>query len=56
LGGLVLSDSVLLVQNLDGIDLVCQIWLKWNGVFNYHIGWRLHTSFELGDMKHIVNS
>jgi hypothetical protein len=55
-GSLVLSDSVLLVRNLDGICLVCQIWLEWNGVFNYHIGWRLQTTFELGDMKHIMNS
>jgi hypothetical protein len=56
LSGLVLSDSVLLVQNLDGMCLVCQVWLQWNGVLNYHIDWRLQTSFELGDMKHVINS
>jgi hypothetical protein len=54
-GSLVLSDSILLVQNLDRICLVCQVWLQWGGVFHYDIGWRLQTSFELGDMKHVMN-
>jgi hypothetical protein len=53
---LITHDSVLLVENLDGICLVCQIWFQWNGVFDNHIGRRLQTSFELGDMKHIMNS
>jgi hypothetical protein len=46
---------VLLVENLDGICLVCQIRFQWNGVFDNHIGRRLQTSFELRDMKHIMN-
>jgi hypothetical protein len=52
---LVACDSVLLVENLDGICLVCQIWFQWDGVFNNHNRWRLQTSLELGDMKHIMN-
>jgi hypothetical protein len=49
-------DSVLLVENLDGICLVCQIRFQWDGVFDNNISQRLQTSFELGDMKHIMNS
>jgi hypothetical protein len=52
---LVAGDSVLLFENLDGICLVRQIMFQWDGVFHNHIGWRLQTSLELGDMKHIMN-
>jgi hypothetical protein len=52
---LVACDSVLLVENLDEICLVRQIRFQWNGVFDNHIRWRLQTSLELGDMKHIMN-
>jgi hypothetical protein len=52
---LVARDSVLLVENLDGICLICQIWFQWDGVFDNNIGRRFQTSFELGDMKHIMN-
>jgi hypothetical protein len=55
LSSLVVHDSVLLVENLDGICLLCQIWFQWDGVFDNNIGRRLRTSFELGDMKHIMN-
>jgi hypothetical protein len=55
LSSLVVHDSVLLVENLDGICLLCQIWFQWDGVFDNNIGRRLQTSFELGDMKHIMN-
>jgi hypothetical protein len=53
---LIMCDSVLLVENLDGICLVCQIRFQWDGVFDNNINRRLQTSFELGDMKHIMNS
>jgi hypothetical protein len=53
---LVTRDSVLLVENLLGVCLVCQIRFQWDGVFDNNIDWRLWTSFELGDMKHIMNS
>jgi hypothetical protein len=53
---LVMRDSILLVENLDGICLVCQIRFQWDGVFDNNLGRRLHTSFELGDMKHIMHS
>jgi hypothetical protein len=53
---LVAHDSVLLVENLGGMCLVCQIWLQWDGVFDNNISRRLKTSFELGDMKHIMHS
>jgi ABC-type uncharacterized transport system permease subunit len=56
LGGLVSSESGFLVQNLDGICLVGQVCLQWDGVFNYNISQGLQTPFELGDMKHIVHS
>jgi hypothetical protein len=56
LSSLVACDSVLLVDHLDGMCLVCQIRFQWNGVFDNHISRRLQTSFELGDMKHIVHS
>jgi hypothetical protein len=55
-GSLVARDSVLLVKNLDGICLLCQIRFQWDGVFNNNIGRRLQTSFELRDIKHIMNS
>jgi hypothetical protein len=52
---LVECDSVLLVEHLDGICLVCQIRFQWDGVFDNNISRRLQTSFELGDMKHIMH-
>jgi hypothetical protein len=55
-GSLVARDSVLLVKNLDGICLLCQFRFQWDGVFNNNIGQRLQTSFELRDIKHIMNS
>jgi hypothetical protein len=53
---LIARDSVLLVEHLDGICLLCQIRFQWDGVFDNNISQRLQTSFELGDMKHIMNS
>jgi hypothetical protein len=53
---LVVCDSIFLVKNLDGICHACQIRFQWDGVFDNHICRRLQTSFELGDLKHIVNS
>jgi hypothetical protein len=41
-------DLVLLVENLGGICLICQIWFQWNGIFNNNTGWWLQISFELG--------
>jgi hypothetical protein len=52
----VAGDSVLLVENLGGICLVCQTWFQWNGIFNDNIGRGLETSFELADMKNIMHS
>jgi hypothetical protein len=52
---LVVGDSVLLVENLDGIGLVRQIRFQWDGVFDNHICGRLQTSLELRDMEHIMN-
>jgi hypothetical protein len=52
---LVAGDSVLLVENLGGICLVCQIQFQWNGIFNDNISRWLQTSFELGDMKYIMH-
>jgi hypothetical protein len=48
---LVAHDSVLLVENLDGMCLVCQIRFQWDGILDNNIGQRLQTSFELGDMN-----
>jgi hypothetical protein len=56
LGSLVSSDSVPLVQNLDRMRLVSQVWLQWDGSFNHNISRELQTSFKLGDVKHVVNS
>jgi hypothetical protein len=56
LSSLVACDSVFLVENLDGICLVCQIRFQWDSVFDNHICRRPQTTFELRDMKHIVNS
>jgi hypothetical protein len=53
---LITCDSVLLVENLDRICLVCQIWFQWDDVFDNNISQRLQTSLELGDMKHIMHS
>jgi hypothetical protein len=53
---LVARDSVLLVENFDGIGLVGQVGFQWNGVFDNHIIQRFQTSFELGDMEHIMYS
>jgi hypothetical protein len=55
-GSLVLSVVVLLVQNVDRMGLVCQVWFQWDGIFNHTISRGLLTSFELGDMEHVVNS
>jgi hypothetical protein len=55
LNSLLACDSVLLVENLNGIYLICQIRFQWDGVFNNNLGQRLQTSFELKDMKHIMN-
>jgi hypothetical protein len=54
--GLIAGDSVLLVQNFGRIELVCQVRLQWDGIFDDKISQGLQTSFELGDMKHIMNS
>jgi hypothetical protein len=56
LSSLDLGDSVLLVKNLGGICLVRQVWLQWDGIFNHNFSQGLQTSFELGDVKHVVNS
>jgi hypothetical protein len=53
--GLIAGDSVLLVQNLGRIGLVCQLQLQWDGIFDDNIIQGLQTSFEFGDMKHIMN-
>jgi hypothetical protein len=55
LSSLVACDSVLSIENLVGICLLCQIRIHWDGVLDNNISWRLQTSFELGNMKHIVN-
>jgi hypothetical protein len=52
LSSLVVCDSVLLVENLDGICLVRQIRFQWDGVFDNHICWRLQTSLELRHETH----
>jgi hypothetical protein len=56
LSSLIAHDSVLSAENLGGIYLVCQIRFQQDGVFDNNISRRLQTSFELGDMKHIMNS
>jgi hypothetical protein len=56
LSSLVACDSVLLVENLDGMGLVGQVRFQWNGVFDNHISQRFQTSFELGDVEHIMYS
>jgi hypothetical protein len=53
---LVVCDSVLLFENLDGMGLVGQVGFQWNGVFDNHISQRFQTSFELGDVEHIMYS
>jgi hypothetical protein len=52
----VACDSVLLVENLDGIGLIGQVGFQWNGVLDNHITQRFQTSFELGDVEHIMYS
>jgi hypothetical protein len=47
---LVACDPILLVENPDEMCLVCQIRFEWDDVFDNN-SQRLHTSFELGDMK-----
>jgi hypothetical protein len=42
---LVARDSVLLVENIDGMCLVRQIIFQWDGVFDNNINRRLQTSF-----------
>jgi hypothetical protein len=54
LSSLVMCDSVLLVENLDGMGLVGQVRFQWDGVLNNHISQRFQTSFELGDVEHIM--
>jgi hypothetical protein len=53
---LVACDSVLLVENLEGTGLVGQVGFQHNGVLHNHISRRFHTSFELGDVEHILYS
>jgi hypothetical protein len=48
---LVTRDSVLLVENIGGICLVCQIRFQWDGISDNNIDQRIQTSFELGDMN-----
>jgi hypothetical protein len=43
---LVACDSVLLVENLDGMCVVRQIRFQWDGVFDNNICRWLQTSFE----------
>jgi hypothetical protein len=52
----VACDSILLIENLDGMGLVGQVGFQWNGVFDNHISRRFQTSFELGDVEHIMYS
>jgi hypothetical protein len=52
----VTCDSVLVVENLDGMGLVGQVEFQWNGVFDNHISQKFQTSFELGDVEHIIYS
>jgi hypothetical protein len=52
----VTRDSVLLVENFDEICLVRQIQFQWDSVFDNNISRRLQTPFELGNLKHIMNS
>jgi hypothetical protein len=56
LSSLIACDSVLLVKNLDGTGLVGQVGFQWNGVLHNHIIRRFQTSFELGDVEHIMYS
>jgi hypothetical protein len=56
LSSLVARDSVLLVENLDGMCLVGQIRFQWDGIFDNNIGRRFLTSFEFGDMEHFMYS
>jgi hypothetical protein len=51
----VTGDSVLLIENPDGVRLKCQIRFQWDGVFDNHVCRGLEAFFELGDMKHIMN-
>jgi hypothetical protein len=53
---LIACDSVLLVENLDGTGLVGQVGFQWNGVLHNYISQRFQTSFELGDVEHIMYS
>jgi hypothetical protein len=56
LSSLVACDSVLLVENFDGTSRVGQVRFQWNGVLHNHISRRFQTSFELGDVEHIMYS
>jgi hypothetical protein len=53
---LVAHDSVLLIENLDGMCLVRQIRFQWDDVFDNNTGQRFQTSFELRDVEHIMYS
>jgi hypothetical protein len=55
-GSLVAGDPVLLVENLGGMFLLCQIRFQWDDIFKNNVDRWLQTSFELGDMKHIIHS
>jgi hypothetical protein len=56
LSSLVARDSVLLVVNIDVMCLVSQIGFQWDGIFDNNTGRRFQTSFELGDVEHIMYS
>jgi hypothetical protein len=42
----VARDLVLLVNNLDGMCLICQIGFQWDGIFDNNIGRRFQTSLS----------
>jgi hypothetical protein len=52
--GSLLSDSIMLFQNLSRVALVSQVQFQWNSIFNYHISRELHTSFVLGYVEYGV--
>jgi hypothetical protein len=53
---LIVHDSVLLVENIDGMGHVGQVGFQWNGVFDNQVYRWFQTSFELGDVEHIMYS
>jgi hypothetical protein len=42
---LIVCDSVLLVENLDGMGLVGQIGFQWDGIFDNNIGGEVSNIF-----------